>query len=273
MTDKTVKESEVKLVKEEEKAEIKKEEIQSLAPIAYLFGQTEDEIEREFRDFKAKKLFQRLEYDLTGVVSDEELSRKLEEISSYGFGSVVILPQYVSRTVAKLKGKTKIIVAVNFPYGEEIPFTTVKCAKKAVAKGADVLLVPVGLTLVKRGAWEVLTKQFAKLKKVAKNAQVYAVMESSELTAEERKKIAEKMASVGVSALRSATGVRCGDDFSSAENLKLCAKSLKTIGYCSDNDFDKELAILSVNDRLATPYAKDFAERVKIALQKPVLGI
>ncbi|MBR1867771.1 MAG: hypothetical protein IJ800_04230 [Clostridia bacterium] len=143
-----------------EKEEWDEREKKELFPIARLFGQTQDELIREFKEYKARKLFAKVEYDLTSVTGDEELGRKLEECASYGFGGVIVLPQYISRASSKLGKKAKIIAAVNFPYGEEIPYSSVKCAKKAISEGADALLVHVGLTLVKRGAYELLAKQF-----------------------------------------------------------------------------------------------------------------
>ncbi len=241
-------------------------EKKKLYPIARLFGQTEDELIREFKDYKAKKLFAKVEYDLTGVTGDEELGKKLEECVTYGFGGVIVLPQYISKAAERLKNKAEIVAAINFPYGEEIPYASLKCAKKAISEGADALLIPVGLTLVKRGDLDVLTKQFKKLCKAAANAKVYAALECGELTAEERKKIVESLIPVGVTAFVSATGIRKSDDIASAENLKLCVKNAKAIGYCGDEDFDKEIAVLSASDYLSTPSAGVFAKTLKIKL-------
>ena len=83
-----------------------------------IFGQSEDEMKREFRAFKIAKLLKKFDFDLTGEVSGETLSNKLEEAASLGIGSVLVTPQNLKIAKDKLK-KTEagVYAAVCYPFG------------------------------------------------------------------------------------------------------------------------------------------------------------
>ena len=85
-----------------------------------IFGQSEAEMRREFKAFKAAKLFKKFDCDLTDVFSPEEFDRKLIEAKNYGFGAVVVTPQKIKIAKTKLKGTgIEVVAAVCFPFGEE----------------------------------------------------------------------------------------------------------------------------------------------------------
>ena len=68
----------------------------SLKEMAILFGQTEEEISKEYGSFKAKKVYAKLDCILVHPnVSYEEFKNKCQLIANYGFKSVSVLPNFI----------------------------------------------------------------------------------------------------------------------------------------------------------------------------------
>ncbi|MBO4262181.1 MAG: hypothetical protein J5903_00160, partial [Clostridia bacterium] len=76
-----------------------------------VFGKSNREFEREFKEYKAAELFRRIECDLTGVLGDAELELKCAEATEKGLGGVTVLPQYVNKAKKVLRGKRTAVVA------------------------------------------------------------------------------------------------------------------------------------------------------------------
>lgn len=108
---------------EEEKAEteaiVKTSENSEILKTALVFGQSEDELRREFKEYKALKLFRKIYCDLTRVKS-ESFEDKLDEVVSLGFGGVIVFPTQARKAKEKIgKADVKVVAAVCYPFGEE----------------------------------------------------------------------------------------------------------------------------------------------------------
>lgn len=156
----------------------------TLKEMAVLFGQSEEEISKEFGAYKAQKLFQKMDYVIDDAsLSNEDFKNKLISASKFGFKSVSVLPSYVGLAKSALKGKKIIVRAlISYPFGEDlskVKYCAVKCSSKM---GADAFLVCVSSNNVKRGNYKLIAKEFKKIVKLASKKNVTVMFDDKKLT-------------------------------------------------------------------------------------------
>ncbi|MBQ8725610.1 MAG: hypothetical protein IJY84_00710 [Clostridia bacterium] len=179
----------------------------NLEKTATVFGQTEEDITKEFREYKALKLFKKFDCDLTQIRDNEELKVKIEEGFKYGFGNIVVNPLQVKSAKRFLKDKkVGVLCAVCYPFGEEIYGVKKYAVKKAFAEGADGVYLPVGVSDLKQGKIEQVKREFSKIVKKYKNKKVYALLELCELDFSLAEKIVKTLLKIGVSGIVSGSG-------------------------------------------------------------------
>lgn len=157
-----------------------------------VFGQTEDEIEKEFKNYKARKMFAKMDYLLIdGDLRAEEIKSECKVAEHYRFKSVTVLPTMLKYAKAALwGGKTPIRTLISYPYGEDVADVKIKACKLAVSQGADLLAVTVSTSAIKNGDYLSIVKEMTKISKIAKKRKVTAVIDSSKLNAVEVKNCA-----------------------------------------------------------------------------------
>lgn len=235
-----------------------------------IFGQSEDEMRREFKAFKAAKLFKKFDCDLTEIYSPELLDQKLLEAKNFGFGAVVVTPQKIKIAKERLKGSgIEVVAAVCFPFGEEVFGVKKYAVKKAVEKGADRIYVPVGISAVKFNATDRIRREFKGIVKAAKKKKVSAVLESGMLTAQETEKTVRILNSVKVmSFVSSAGGNGMSDGISAVKNIRYFLRSGSEVcGFTSSKKSDEAVGLMSVADRLFVKNAAELASDIRANLK------
>lgn len=180
---------------------------------AIVFGQSEDDLRREFKQFKTLKLFRKLTLDLTDVKDGTVFEDRISEAIAYGFGSVLVFTSDLKRVKEKLgNADVKVFVAVCYPFGEDGVGVKKLAVKRAIAKGADEILLPVGCVAIKRGNYDAVKREFKRCVKINKRVKISAMTECGELTAEEIEKTIKILNGVGVKSFCSGSGFcRSGD--------------------------------------------------------------
>lgn len=235
-----------------------------------IFGQSEAEMRREFKAFKAAKLFKKFDCDLTDVFSPEEFDQKLIEAKNYGFGAVVVTPQKIKIAKTKLKGTgVEVVAAVCFPFGEECFGVKKYAVKKAVEKGADRVYVPVGVSAVKFGATDLIRREFKKIIKAAKKKKVSAVLENGVTNSSETEKTVRALNGAGVMSFVSSSGrISDGDGVSSVKNIRYFLRSGSEIsGFTSSRKSEDAVGLMSVADRLFVKNAAELASDIRANLR------
>ena len=235
-----------------------------------IFGQSEDEMRREFKAFKAAKLFKKFDCDLTDVFSPELLDRKLTEAKNFGFGAVVVTPQKIKIAKMKLKGAgIEVVAAVCFPLGEECFGVKKYAVKKAIEKGADRVYVPVGISAVKFGATELIKREFKKIIKAAKKKKVSAVLENGIINSAETEKAVRALNGAGVMSFVSSSGkFTGGEGVSSVKNIRYFLRSGSEIcGFTSSRRSEEAVGLMSVADRLFVKNAAELASDIRANLK------
>lgn len=235
-----------------------------------IFGQSEDEMRREFKAFKAAKLFKKFDCDLTDVFSPELLDRKLTEAKNFGFGAVVVTPQKIKIAKMKLKGAgIEVVAAVCFPLGEECFGVKKYAVKKAIEKGADRVYVPVGISAVKFGATDLIKREFKKIIKAAKKKKVSAVLENGIINSAETEKAVRALNGAGVMSFVSSSGkFTGGEGVSSVKNIRYFLRSGSEIcGFTSSRRSEEAVGLMSVADRLFVKNAAELASDIRANLK------
>lgn len=235
-----------------------------------IFGQSEDEMRREFKAFKAAKLFKKFDCDLTEAFSPEAFDKKLTEAKNYGFGAVVVTPQKIKIAKAKLKSTgIEVVAAVCFPAGEEVFGVKKYAVKKAFEKGADRVYVPAGVSAVKFGANDLLRREFKKIVKVAKKKRVSVVMESGVFSATETERAVRVLSGAGIKSFVSSSGkIGFGEGVSSVKNIRYFLHSGSEVcGFTSSRKSEDAVGLMSVADRLFVKNAADLAADIRANLK------
>ena len=235
-----------------------------------IFGQSEDEMRREFKAFKAAKLFKKFDCDLTEIYSPELLDQKLLEAKNFGFGAVVVTPQKIKIAKERLKGSgIEVVAAVCFPFGEEVFGVKKYAVKKAVEKGADRIYVPVGVSAVKFNATDRIRREFKGVVKAAKKKKVSVVLESGMLTAQETERTVRILNSVKVmSFVSSAGGNGINDGISAVKNIRYFLRGGSEVcGFTAGKKSDEAVGLMSVADRLFVKNAAELASDIRANLK------
>ncbi len=235
-----------------------------------IFGQSEDEMRREFKAFKAAKLFKKFDCDLTDIVSPEVLDQKLIEAKNYGFGGIVITPQKIKIAKEKLAGTgIEIVAAVCFPLGEEAFGVKKYAIKKAFEKGADRVYVPVGISTVKFNATDVMKREFKKIIRAAKKRKVSAVLESGIMTSAEIEKAVKVLNAAGVRSFVSSSGFfGSGESVAAVKSIRYyLAGGSEICGFTASRRSDEAVGLMSVADRLFVKNAAELAADIKANLK------
>lgn len=249
-----------------EKSKVEK----NLEKTATVFGQSEEDVTKEFKEYKALKLFKKFDCDLTQIRDNEELKVKIEEGIKYGFGNIVVNPLQIKSAKRFLKGKTVgVYCAVCYPFGEEIYGVKKYAVKKAFAEGADGVYLPVGVSDLKQGKMEQVKREFAKIVKKYKNKKVFAVLELCELDFSLAEKTVKFLLKIGVSGIVSGSGysmltqgLSCASDLHSLSGGKGSVIALATSEKSRD-----VVSLFSFADRVFLRNAPKVAFELKHSLE------
>ncbi len=237
----------------------------SIDAAAVLFGQSEEELNREFVFFKASKLFKKIDFDLTSEEDESVLREKLGFVVENGFGSVVVSACNL-RTAREVVGKSvKIAVAVCYPFGDESFGVKRYAAKKAVEAGADAVVVPVGVVAAKKRKFDLIKKEFKKIVKASGKIPITALVESGVLSAEETEKVVTSLSLVGVKRFLTESGYRKrSDGLLALKNVRYVLKSgFEAVAYVSSAKSDDVVGALSVADGIMAKNALSLAEDMR----------
>ncbi|MBR2337315.1 MAG: hypothetical protein IKA61_05180 [Clostridia bacterium] len=242
----------------------------NLDKTAVIFGQSEEDISKEFKEFKALKLFRRIDVDLTGIRDNLLLKQKIEESLKFGFGNVVVNPRQIKYAKRFLKGKrVGVYAAVCFPYGEELYGVKKYAVKKAMEEGADGVYLPLSTSDLKSGKIEQVKRELFKIVKRYKRKKIFAIVEISELNFASTEKIVKTLLKTKVSGIVSGTGHSLYlKPFASASDLHSLSGGKRTVVACTNTEKSREVvSLFSVADRVFLKNAPKIALELKAGLE------
>ncbi len=163
----------------------------TIKDLALLFGQTEEEISKEFSTYKAKKLYSKMDYIIDKpYILQEEFKNECLLAVKYGFKSVTVLPTYVSLAKSFLiDNGVQVRALIAYPFGEEISKVKILSVKKAVQMGASGILVSPSIKDIKNKNFKLVGKEIKKIVRSAGRKQVTVMLDENLLSIVEMEEV------------------------------------------------------------------------------------
>lgn len=156
---------------------------EKIKEIADVFGEPEETIMEEYKVFKAKKLFKKLDYFITDLpFSDENFKSRCLLADKYSMFGVTVLPTAVASAKSALAGKIAVRAIISYPYGEDLFKVKIKAIKEAVRKGADGIAVVLSSGALLGGEHKAVVKEIKSYIKAAKKRRLTVAIDSSKLS-------------------------------------------------------------------------------------------
>ncbi len=239
-----------------------------LKDTARIFGRSEDEMAKEFKLFKAQKLFRKFDADLTAVSSVDGLDEKISEAIALGFGSVTVLPFYAARAFAALKGKgIKVFVAVCYPFGEDLPKAKLAALKKTVELPCDGVFFPVGVSFLS-GEPDRLKRTIKKAVRICRRKEMYACIECSRFGTAEIEKTVKILCKAGVKTIVTGSGYYPSEDvFLEVKTVRSALGAACTVSSAAKVSGGNELIrLFGYADRVFLRNGGKIAEEIRSSL-------
>lgn len=213
-------------------------------------------VTEEIIDDKIKELLSKVDHTLLSTTATwDEIRVICDDAVKYKTASVCVPPSFVKQCAEYLDGRIPVCTVIGFPNGYNT--TAVKCAEaeEAVENGADEIDMVINLGWLKDGHYEDILREINAVKKSCKQRVLKVIVETCELTTEEKIKITEIVSESNADFIKTSTGFsKSGATF---EDVKILADNVsngtrvKAAGGISSID-DAEKFIELGADRLGT---------------------
>lgn len=149
----------------------------------------------------------------------EELDRACDEALHFGFRGVCVHPEHLPRIVARLAGKALAVTVAGFPGGLEPLNFKIWQVREAVSAGAGEVDVVLNRDLLRQRRHGHVLAEISRLLEAASPARLKVILETGDLTREERIMAATLAKAAGAAFVKTSTGV--GHPGATAEDVAL----------------------------------------------------
>lgn len=185
---------------------------------------------------------------LKPVASKEDVRRICDEAKQHGFFSVCINPYWVAYAKELLKGTdVKVCTVIGFPLGANTTAVKEYETRDALKNGADEIDMVINLGALKSGDYDTVLSDISAVRKACEGHILKVIIETSQLTEEEKVKTCELAAKAGADFVKTSTGFTGGG--ATAADVALMRKSIPANmqvkasgGVRSREDFDAMVA-------------------------------
>ncbi len=185
---------------------------------------------------------------LKPIATKNDIARLCEEARQYHFCSVCVNPFWVSFAKEQLKGsEVKVCTVIGFPLGANT--TTVKAFEttQAIKDGADEIDMVINNGALKAKDYDTVLEDIRAVRQACLGHVLKVIIETSQLTNEEKVKACELCAKADADFVKTSTGFIGGG--ATTEDVELMRKSIPVHmevkasgGVRSREDFDKMVA-------------------------------
>lgn len=146
---------------------------------------------------------------LSADTSIADVERICKEALEHSFAAVCIPPYFVldaKELVAE--SEVKVATVIGFPLGYSVTASKVEEIKKAIDEGADELDVVINRAALKSGRWNYVQSDLESMTFATqfKGKKIKAILETSQLSDDELKRLCEICSEVGVDFVKTSTG-------------------------------------------------------------------
>lgn len=185
---------------------------------------------------------------LKPAATRQDIQRLCEEARKYGFFSVCINPVWVSYAKEQLKGSdVKVCTVIGFPLGANTTAVKVYETEDALKNGADEIDMVINIGALKAQDYQTVLQDIQAVRKACLGHVLKVIIETSQLTDEEKVKACELSAQAEADFVKTSTGFTGGG--ATAPDVALMRKSIPAHmqvkasgGVRSRADFDAMVA-------------------------------
>lgn len=149
----------------------------------------------------------------------EEIRQICDDGVAYGCASVCIPPSYVKPASEYLAGKLPVCTVIGFPNGYSTTAVKVFETQDAISNGASEIDMVVNLGWVKDGRWSDVLAELRAVKEACGEHILKVIVETCQLTQEEKVKLCELVTESGADFIKTSTGFSSGG--ATAEDVAL----------------------------------------------------
>ncbi|WP_428055040.1 deoxyribose-phosphate aldolase [Candidatus Avelusimicrobium alvi] len=162
---------------------------------------------------------------LKPVATQEDVRSLIEEARQYGFFSVCINPFWVAYAKELLKGSdVKVCTVVGFPLGANTTAVKVYETQDALKNGADEIDMVINIGALKARDYKTVLEDIKAVRRACEGHVLKVIIETSQLTDEEKVKACELSAEAGADFVKTSTGFTGGG--ATAADVALMRKSI-----------------------------------------------
>lgn len=174
----------------------------------------------EVRELDERRILAAVDHTLLRPTATwEEIRQICDDGVAYGCASVCIPPSFVRQASEYLAGKLPVCTVIGFPNGYSTTAVKVFEAQDAMANGASEIDLVVNLGWVKDGRWSDVLAELRAVKEACGEHILKVIVETCQLTQEEKVKLCELVTESGADFIKTSTGFSSGG--ATAEDVAL----------------------------------------------------
>ena len=162
---------------------------------------------------------------LKPVASKEDVAKICQEAREYGFCSVCVNPYWVSYAKELLQGTdVKVCTVIGFPLGANTSAVKAYETQDAIKNGAEEIDMVINLGALKSKDYDTVLNDIKAVRAACEGVILKVIIETSQLTEEEKVKACELSAQAKADFVKTSTGFTGGG--ATAEDVALMKKSI-----------------------------------------------
>lgn len=174
----------------------------------------------EVREMEEQRILAAVDHTLLRTTATwAEIRQLCDDGVAYGCASVCIPPSYVRQASEYLAGKLPVCTVIGFPNGYATTAVKVFETRDALANGASEIDMVVNLGWVKDGRWAQVLDELRAVKAACGDHILKVIIETCQLTREEKVKLCELVTESGADFIKTSTGFAGGG--ATAEDVAL----------------------------------------------------
>lgn len=174
----------------------------------------------EVREMEEQRILAAVDHTLLRTTATwAEIRQLCDDGVAHGCASVCIPPSYVRQASEYLAGKLPVCTVIGFPNGYATTAVKVFETRDAIANGAAEIDMVVNLGWVKDGRWAQVLDELRAVKAACGDHILKVIIETCQLTREEKVKLCELVTESGADFIKTSTGFAGGG--ATAEDVAL----------------------------------------------------
>jgi len=166
---------------------------------------------------------------LKPTTSVTDIIKLCEEAAEHKFAAVCVPPSYVGLAANQLAGTgVNVATVIGFPLGSATTAVKVAETKDAVENKANEIDMVINVGAIKSGMWDAVTADIRAVVEASDDAKVKVIIETSQLTDEEKVRATECVIDAGADFVKTSTGFIGGG--ATVEDVALLCRTIEQKG-------------------------------------------